>query len=147
VLEGLGWVAAVTILGAVGNFKYEVWAQPVGYVKRMVSNYAQDTDLQKQIGEVIVEQIEGFLCDTSDRCLDVANFEMMVTTAQRNRVVFDKVAHLQDEEGDTITFPHLYTDKTMQMFITNLKRIYQAGTGKSKSSRYVVDQMEGWVIQ
>lgn len=144
IIANAGMIMAMMVLGSIGNFQYAIWAQPIGYVKRQVSAYEDDLILQQKIGEIIVEQIDGFLCNTAIRCKDVAEFEMLVTKAQRNRVKVKKIAHLQDQEGDTISFPHPYTGNEIKMFVTDLRRTYKQTT--ETSDGYFYDELEGWVI-
>ena len=69
----------------------------------------------------------------------------MIAMAQRNRVKFDKIAHLQDEEGDTIVVPHPYGGEPMTVFITDLTRKFgipeSAGAGGG-----FTDSIDGWKV-
>jgi len=145
VIEGVGMYLAMMVLGSIGNFQYEIWGRPVGYVKRSVSNEANDLEMQQLIGEKITNKIEGFLCDTSARCLDVANFEMSIAKAQRNRIRITKIAHLQDEVGDVVQFIHPYSDVYFKVFITNINRKFKRKDNSGDG--YFYDDIEGWVIQ
>lgn len=140
-MEGVGLYLAMMVLGSVGNYQFEIYGRPVGYVRRAVSGSADDIDFQRQIGKVVSNKIEGFLTDTAVRCADVAEFEMMIARCQRNRAKLSKITHLQDQEGDTISFPHPYTGNTVTMFVTDLKRRYKPTKGG-----YFTDELEGWVV-
>ncbi len=140
-IEGVGLYAALMVLGSVGNYQYEVYGRPVGYVRRSVSGQADDLELQQRIGTVVVNKIEGFLTDTAARCTNVAEFELMLARLQRSRAKLTKVAHLQDQVGDTITFPHPHTGNTVKMFITDIKRKY-----KPTKDGHFLDEIEGWVL-
>ncbi len=140
-LENTAIVLALMVLGSSGNYQYELYGRPVGYVRRSVSGQADDTDLQQRIGTVVANKIEGFLCDTAARCTDVAELELMLATLQRSRAKLTKTAHLQDQEGDTITFPHPHTGNTVTMFVTDLKRRYLP----TKDGHFL-DEIEGWVL-
>ncbi len=140
-MEGTGLYLALMVLGSVGNYQYEIYGRPVGYVRRSVSGQADDLDLQQRIGVVVANKIEGFLTDTAARCTEVADFELMLARLQRSRAKLIKTAHLQDQEGDTITFPHPHTGNTVTMFITDIKRRYQP----TKDGHFL-DDIEGWVL-
>lgn len=140
-IEGVGLYSALMVLGSMGNYQYEIYGRPVGYVRRSVSGQADDLDLQQRIGVVVANKIEGFLTDTAARCMDVAEFELMIAKLQRRRAKLTKTAHLQDQVGDTITFPHPHTGNTVTMFVTDLKRRYLPTKGG-----HFLDDIEGWVI-
>ena len=141
VIESTGLFLAMMVLGSIGNFQYEIWGRPVGYVRRSVSGQADDLELQQTIGTVVANKIEGFLTDTAARCTTVAEFELLLARLQRNRAKLTKTAHLQDQEGDTITFPHPHTGNTVTMFVTDLKRRYLPTKGG-----HFIDDIEGWVL-
>lgn len=143
-LESAGIMLALMVLGSTGNFQYEIWGQPIGYVRRQVSNEANDFEMQLQMGEVITNKMEGFLCYTAAQCLYVAEFELGIAKAQRKRIRVSKIANLKDEVGDIIQIPHPYTNNPIKIFITNLKRSYKQTTGKDKG--YFLDDIEGWVV-
>ncbi len=65
----------------------------------------------------------------------------MLARLQRSRAKLTKTAHLQDQEGDTITFPHPHTGNTVSMFVTDLKRRYLP----TKDGHFL-DEIEGWVL-
>jgi hypothetical protein len=140
-LENTAIVLALMVLGSVGNYQFEVWGRPVGYVRRSVSGQADDLDLQQRIGTVVANKHEGFLTDTAARCADVAEFDLLLASLQRSRAKLTKTAHLQDQVGDTITFPHPHTANNVTMFITDIKRKY-----KPTKDGHFLDDIEGWVI-
>ncbi|RQW89933.1 MAG: hypothetical protein EHM79_02175 [Geobacter sp.] len=133
------------ILSAVGNYQLEIWARPIGYVKRDYSATADDTALQQQLGMIIPQKEEGFLCFTPAHCQYVADFERDLAVLQRNRVTAGKIAHLKDEVGDVISVPHPYTDNTIKMLITKLNRKYKPST-LNGGEGYFTDTIDGWVI-
>jgi len=66
---------------------------------------------------------------------------MMVAKCQRRRIKVTKVAHLQDEVGDTITLVHPFSGQSFSLFITNLRR-----TMVPAESGEFTDEIEGWYI-
>jgi hypothetical protein len=84
------------------------------------------------------------MCYDTGECLEVANRELWIAQAQRNRVKMEKMAHLQDDVGDTITLPHPFTGHTIKLFITNLTRTMTIPS--SDSDGEFKDEIEGWVI-
>jgi hypothetical protein len=133
------------ILSSVGNFQYEIWAQPTGKIRRSVQSTADDLTHQAEIALVVEKKIEDPLCYSVPDCAAVAAFELMVARLQRRRVSLQKVAHLQDEEGDTITFPHPYSGQTIKVFITDLRRSMVIGEPGSDNGGFF-DSITGWVI-
>lgn len=141
-IENVAICLALMVLGSTGNFQYEIWGQPVGYVKRNYSASANDEDLQARLGMVVEQKLEGFLCHLPSHCMDVAAFELMLLQLQRRRVKFSKLAHLQDEIGDTIQVPHPITGQALKIFITHLRRRYKPAV---EGEGHVLDEMEGWI--
>jgi hypothetical protein len=133
------------VLGAVGNYQYEIWAQPAGQIRRTVEGEAADYDYQQELGlsgdKMVTKKIEDTLCYTATDCSDVASQELMVVKLQRKRVKFSKVAHLQDEEGDTIEIVHPISKKPMGVLVTNLTRKLLMG---DNADGYFTDDIEGW---
>lgn len=144
-LTGIGMLGMSTILGSTGNYQYEIYAQPLGKVRRSLQASANDTTHQADIGNVIEKKVEDPLCYTQSDCQLVADFELMVASLQRSRVKLTKIAHLQDQEGDTIQIPHPYTGDTLKLLIVALNRSYKKATGPD-SDGYFLDEIEGWVL-
>lgn len=139
-------VGIMLILGACGNFQYEVWGQPVGEEKRSVEATADDEELQGKIGYVLEERIEDALCFTVAECQQVADHELFISTAQQKRLSIEKVTHLQDEEGDTIRFVHPYSNQNMDVFVTELTREYVIPEAGSSEEASCTDHIEGWYL-
>jgi hypothetical protein len=145
ILEGIAMVATMMILASVGNFQYEVWAHPLGNVRRTVQYISDDTDLQAKINSVITKKFEEPLAYTETMCKVCADHELMVFQAQRKRVTFSKVAYLQDEEGDTLQLPHPYSGSAVKVFVTEITRkmkIPEASGGEG----YFEDEIQGWNV-
>jgi hypothetical protein len=73
----------------------------------------------------------------------VAGQEGLVVQLQRRRRKFTKVAHLQDEEGDTLQILHPHTGLPLKIFVTDITRKMmipdlEGGEG------YFLDEIEGW---
>jgi len=133
------------ILSAVGNYQLEIWAKPMGYVKRDYSATADDTALQQQLGMIIPQKEEGFLCFTPQHCQYVADFERDLAMLQRNRVAYSKIAHLKDEVGDIISLPHPCTGNTIKTYVTKLTRKYKPSTLNGDQGHFT-DTIDGWVV-
>jgi hypothetical protein len=149
VTETATLIIALQILASTGNFQYEVWANPVGYVRRSVQSVANDLQAQVDAGMIVTKKLDDPLCYSSQDCAVVAQFELNVAKWQRSRVSFKKVADLRDEDGDTISILHPYTEQTMKIFIANLKRSFLVpteGSTEQKDNGGFIDNIEGWKI-
>ena len=133
------------IISAIGNFQYEIWARPLGLIKRSVQGQADDSDLQAEIGDTITQKLEDPLCYSVGDCTLVAQQEIMVHKLQRKRVTFSKIADFRDEVGDTIQVNHPYTGAAMKVFITDLKRTVVIPSGPD-SNEVPTDSIQGWVL-
>ncbi len=137
--------ACLNILAAQGSYQYEIWGVPMGKINRSIQGQWDDTDHQTQIGHIITKKFEEPLCYTIAGCQFVADQTGLILQLQRKRVTFEKIAHLQDEDGDTISLPHPITGQAMKVFITDLERsmkISEQGTNNG----YFIDKIEGWVL-
>lgn len=144
ILEGVGGMLVMQVLGSFANYQFEIYGRPLGYVKRTYSGTANDTDLQNEIGYVIENKYDGFLCHLPAHCQDVANLELAIAMAQRNQVSITKIAHLQDEVGDIISVPHPYSGAAVKMLIASLTRRYKPANRTEEG--YFIDEIEGWVV-
>ena len=140
------WIVALAIaaslvmyiLAAMANYQYEIWARPLGRVKNTIQYEANDVEMQQKLnGEVITEEITDPLCQSVTECRRVAEGNLEMIKAQRRRIRFTKLAHLQDELLDKIKVYHPYSNEGMEMLIVGLKRTYTKGEG-------VFDEMDGW---
>lgn len=138
--------AALMVLGSVANYQYEIWAVPVGHIRRSVQATADDEANQEELGLVHETKIDEPLAYTVAECQFVANQELMVARLQRKRVRVTKIAHLADEEGDMIVVNHPYSGQPVQLLITNLIRRYKVSEGQAGDG-YFLDDLEGWVIE
>jgi hypothetical protein len=144
-LTNLALSAFIQVVTAVANFKYDIWGQPIGHEKQIYQAVADDTDFQQQLGGQIVRQhFEDPLSYTVAHCQMVADQELAVIMAQRNRITFEKVAHLQDEIGDIIKINHPISDQSMNVFVAKIQRSFvrPVAGGQGKFS----DSIEGWKI-
>jgi hypothetical protein len=141
-----GVTMALMVLGSIGNFQYEILACPTGKVRQSFQAHADDTDLQQEIGKVIETKIDDPLCFTIAQCQTVANYERDIIKWQRSRVKLTKLAHLQDEEGDTLQILHPYTQQQMKIFVTDITRRFQKPSSSDSNNGYFLDDIEGWKI-
>jgi hypothetical protein len=141
IAEGVSMMTITAILGSVANYQYEIWAQPLGSIRRSVQATADDTAHQEEIACVVENKFEDPLCYSAADCAVVAAFELMVAQMQRKRVTIQKIAHLQDEDGDTLRFVHPYSGENIDLFVTNIRRKFKKGT-----DGYFIDEIDGWVV-
>jgi hypothetical protein len=143
-VERVMLIATLMILASTGNFQYEIWTKPIGTQYRKVQSIppaGDDTEGQAEMGFVVEKKINDELCYSAPDCNAVANFEIMVIKAQRNRVTITKMAHLQDEIGDTIRLPHPITGTPVDLYVTELSRKFKKG-----KDGYFHDEIQGWKV-
>lgn len=145
-MESVGLWTAFQCLGAIANYQYEIYAQPIGYVRRSYQYSVVDDDLLHMLnGTVVEKKIEDPLCYTAEHCRKVAELEMRITKAQRNRVKMTKIAHYQDEPGDVIEINHPYNKLQQRIYVTNItRRILIPSAGSADG--YILDDIEGWKL-
>lgn len=132
------------ILGCLCNFACEIYAQPIGQEKQTMHGVANDVNHQAEIGMIIKEEITDPLCYSVASCETVAERELEIVQAQRRRISFEKIAHLQDEIGDIIQIVHPYSLQLINVFITNLTRKYTHPGGVGYGG--LIDSIEGWRV-
>jgi len=141
IIQWFGLNTVLMVLGSVANYQYEVWAQPLGSIRRSVQGQANDTEHQAEIGCIVEQKIEDPLCYSAADCLQVAAFELMIAKMQRRRITITKVAHLQDEDGDTLRFVHLVSGANIDIYVTDITRKFKKG-----HDGYFIDEISGWVV-
>jgi hypothetical protein len=142
VIQQVSLTLAIMILGSVAQYQLAVWAQPMGSARRNVQATWDDTVHQAEIGAVVPQSFTDPLAYTVADCQTIADFEGLVAQMQRRRVKIEKIAHLQDEDGDTIRVVHPYSGQTMDLFITDIKRKFKKGA----EDGYFLDEITGWVV-
>jgi hypothetical protein len=145
-MTNLALSAFIQVVTAVANFKYDIWGQPIGHEKQTVQATADDTEFQQQMGgQIVAQQFEDPLSYSVQHCQMVADQELAIVMAQRNRIAFEKVAHMQDEIGDIIKIKHPISSHDINVFIARLKRIFTRPTSGGGMGQFI-DGIEGWRI-
>jgi len=138
---------ALNILGSVTSFSYVIHGFPYGDVRYSLEAVADDSVNQTETGYVVEQQINDDLCYSTADCQFVADFEIMIVRLQRNSLGIKKIAHLQDEEGDTIVFPHPFSGENMKMFVTDItRRFRKSSRDGGENDGGFFDELNGWVI-
>jgi hypothetical protein len=126
------------ILAAMAQYAYEVYARPLGRVKTTIQYVADDIEFQQKLnGEIITEEITDALCNSVAECRRVAEGNLAMIKAQRSRISFSKLCHLEDELLDKLKVYHPYSGEGMEVLVVGLKRTYVKGQN-------VIDDIEGW---
>lgn len=133
---------AFSILGSIANYQYDIHAQPAGFIRREIQGDSEDYLMQLEVGRVVTQTVDGFLCYTVSECTRVAVFELLLKQLQRRRVTFEKITHLQDQEGDLIQVKHPYTQIDTKVFITDIVRQFY----KNNDDCSIIDSIEGWRV-
>jgi len=141
-LMNLALSQLIAILTGVASYEYEIWARPLGKVKQMVQATANDEDFQRDMGGQIIEHaFDDALAFNVEHCQMVADHEIAIVHAQRNRVTLKKICHLKDELGDIIAFPHPINYQGIKIFIAKLTRTFTYG-----DQGEFTDGIEGWIV-
>ena len=131
-------------LATVAAYSYKVHARPLGHQRQTVQATANDTDLQQSLNGVVIEsRIEDPYCYSVQECQRVADYELSIIQAQRRRLSFSKIAHLQDEVGDVLQVKHPYTNEALSVVVTDLQRRYTKPE-RSSVGGGVIDAVTGW---
>jgi hypothetical protein len=110
--------------------------------------HGDDLVLQTEIGKIIEKKIDEPLCITAAQCNEYSDYELSIVQYQRDRIRFSKVAHLQDDEGDTIQIPQPYSGIAQRIFVTDLKRRMKIpAEPESMEDGYFIDEFEGWLVR
>jgi hypothetical protein len=144
-ISAIGFVEIFNILATVSNWSATIMAQPIGYVRAAVEGIADDADFQADIDRIVTRTFEDCLAYTAAQCQAIADHEMMITRLQRKRVIVNKIAHLQDEEGDIIQIVHPISLENVKILITNITRRIRIPQ-KTDQSSGMFDLVEGWVV-
>lgn len=141
---GGGVMIALNILGSVASYQHEIWASPIGKIRRSIQAIANDTVAQADLGYEVEKKLDDPLCNTVLGCQFVADFELMVSRLQRSRVRFTKITNMLYEDGDTIQIIHPHTGQSLRIFITQLRR--RMSVAGESNNGYFFDDIEGWVV-
>ena len=137
---------ALNILGATGNFQYQVYGQPVVKVRRTVRGEANDLEMQVKMGQIISDApFRDSLCTSPAECQAVADFLKMVGMGERRRWSAEMVADLHNEECDTVSVIHPVSGQAVTVFMTDLKTTFNmplAGDNDGGISQV----FEGWRV-
>ncbi len=133
------------VIASFASFQYQIHARPFGLQRLGCSAQADDFELQHLLGRVNSKKLDDPLAISAEQCQQIADHELMIVMMQRRRVMFEKVAHLQDEEGDTISIPHPFTGIPMTIFATDITRQFKvpSTTGEYDDGGFI-DIITGW---
>jgi hypothetical protein len=138
------------VVGSIAQYQYGVYARPVGHVRLSIQSlppHGDDLALQTEIGKVIEKKIDEPLCITVAQCNEYADYELSIVRYQRDRLRFSKIAHLQDDEGDTLQVPQPYSGMAQLIFVTDIKRKMKIpASPDGTADGYFIDEIEGWLV-
>lgn len=135
-------------LACVASYSYQIWARPIGHEKQTIEAQVNDEALQQQLnGQIVESRLDDPLCYEVAQCQMVADYELSVVQAQRNRITMDKIADLRDEIIDVISIPHPYSNVVKKILLTDIRRSYtKPDTGNSGGDGGLIDSLSGWVL-
>jgi hypothetical protein len=138
------------VVGSIAQYQYSLFARPIGHERLSIQSalpHGNDLVMQTALGKVVEKKIEEPLCITAAQCNEYADYELSIIQFQRNRIRFSKIAHLQDDEGDTLQVPQPYSGIAQRIFVTDIVRKMKIPADpESTSDGYFNDEIEGWVV-
>lgn len=118
---------ALTILGQIGNFYYEIYGRPVGdALPDTIEATADDTDLQANYGVISMEIDNPFL-DTYAKCLTLAENELEKAKWFRYVPTLRICANQAHQIGDVVKAYHKNTNNSYSFLITDIENAYKRG--------------------
>ena len=118
---------AVTILGQVGSYYYEIYARPVGEaVPDTIIAIANDSDSQAKYGIIPLEIDNPFLSTYAD-CLSLANKELEKALWFRYVVTIKILGNPAFEIGDVIYVYNPHTGYSYRIYVSDISHDYKRG--------------------
>ncbi|MHA1437985.1 MAG: hypothetical protein ACTSPD_10445 [Promethearchaeota archaeon] len=118
---------AITILGQVGNFYYEIYAKPVGEpAPETIEATAEDAELIQQYGE-IKKEIENPFLDTYEKCKALADNELQKAKWYRKKPVITIVQNMGHQVQDIIRAYNPHTGYSYKVYVREVHRSYTRG--------------------
>lgn len=118
---------ALTILGQVGSFYYDIYGRPVGdALPDTIEATADDTDLQGKYGIVSMEIDNPFL-DTYVKCLTLAENELEKAKWFRYIPTLRICSNMAHQIGDVIDAYNPHTGDSYKIFVTDISNEYSRG--------------------
>lgn len=118
---------ALTILGQVGSYFYDIYARPVGdALPDTIEATANDTTLQGKYGIVPMEIDNPFL-DTYAKCLTLAENELEKSKWFRYILTLRICANTAHQIGDVISAYNPHTNNSYSFLITDIENSYKRG--------------------
>jgi hypothetical protein len=152
-----GWIffAGTLILAAlfytiasIAQYQYELFARPLGHERLSIQSsppHGDDLVFQAELGKIVEKKIDEPLCISAAQCNEYADYEASIIRYQRDRLKFSKVAHLQDDEGDTLQVIQPYSGIAQKVFVTDLTRKMKIPASPDDDG-YFTDEIEGWLV-
>jgi hypothetical protein len=144
VVTGFALLGMMEIASQIGQYDFEIFAQPVGHEKQTIQASADDEELQQKLnGQIVEDRFNDPLAYTVQECQRVADYELSIVQAQRRQLDFTKLAHLQDEIGDAIQIVHPVSQENVKVFITKLTRKFSKPERPGGRGAFT-DKITGW---
>lgn len=118
---------AITILGQVSNFYYEIYAKPVGEpAPETIEAVAEDATLIQQYGE-IKKEIDNPFLDTYDKCKALADNELQKAKWFRKKPTITIVQNMGHQVQDIIQVFNPHTGYSYKVYVREVHRSYKRG--------------------
>ena len=136
--EGLGVVAvynglapvlaiALTVLGQISSFYYEIYAQPVGEAApQSIEITVEDKALITKYGEILKEIDNPFL-ETAAKCIALADLELEKASWFRYQPQLRLLSNMAHQTQDVIEVFNPVTNLSYKMYIKEIRRSYTRG--------------------
>jgi len=129
VYNGLAPVMAIalTVIGQISNFYYEILAQPIGEpAPNSITETVSDDDLIEKYG-VIEEEIDNPFLETSLKCRTLANYELEKASWFRYQPKIKIVANMAHQTQDVIEAYNPVTGVIYKLYVKQIRRTYTRG--------------------
>ena len=130
---------AISILGQISNFRYDIYAKPVGDpIPRVVEATAEDDELIEKYG-VHEEIIENPMIHDTTRLQVIADRRLKHSKWARYTLPCDVAGNMAHETEDTVQIYNSRTLLSHKIFVISIDNDYARGTPW-------ITKLTGWII-
>lgn len=120
---------AMSIVGQISSYYYEIYAKPVGEaIPETITAEAIDAELVTKYGGQEIElEIDNPFLDTYEKCLALAEFELVKAKWFVKQPQLTIVANVAHQVGDVIRAYNVFNDTSYKLYIRGITQRYARG--------------------